>query len=473
MGKVHVGKSGPGFDVRAANDWVKGFENKRRPRRLLGEMVVEGEMTVLFGAQGTGKSLLAVQIAESVASGRDMPGFAAEARPAKVLFVDLELTNRQFAFRYIPDEDDPDGVYFQFHKNMLRVPVDVHSDVPEGHKSFNEYLLKGIESIVREQKIKVVIIDSIGHLKRSNDTARDILPMLQGLTRLRRSRDIAVVVVAPTRRKTNAKCAALEDLQSSNVIGNFADRVFAIGRGGSDGSVRYIKQLKSRSSEILYDTTHVPYYRIEKIGGCFLGFEPMGFASEAALTSDYRDSRDWALIDRMKKMHVEGKSIREIAAELGKPKTNVHRMLQIWVPPPPPVKEAAPTAKKPYVPEFPIESYEGEHTDRHLLSIGGRAVWKEKWEREQKEKRDAEWHKEYTKDDPTDEEAMAELLAQFTDVSDVDSSEPAAIATGFLDQVTTKVHESSLNEEITDASTGFSSDDPEFSILNSQFSILN
>ena len=53
--------------LRRANDAFAGGVTPPRP--LFGEFWREGELALLFGAAGTGKSLLAVQLAESLARG--------------------------------------------------------------------------------------------------------------------------------------------------------------------------------------------------------------------------------------------------------------------------------------------------------------------------------------------------------------------------------------------------------------------
>src|SRR5690349_19987226 len=57
-------------DIRSANDLVIEARRRPHPRPLLGELWQEGELAILFGAVGCGKSTLAIQLAESIARGR-------------------------------------------------------------------------------------------------------------------------------------------------------------------------------------------------------------------------------------------------------------------------------------------------------------------------------------------------------------------------------------------------------------------
>ena len=60
------------FEIKTANEWIRGAKSRPVPKRLFGEFWLESELAILFADTGVGKSLLAVQIAESIARGRPM-----------------------------------------------------------------------------------------------------------------------------------------------------------------------------------------------------------------------------------------------------------------------------------------------------------------------------------------------------------------------------------------------------------------
>src|SRR5687767_15058592 len=74
---------------------------------LFGAFWAEGEMAVLFGPPGAGKSVLAVQVAEALARGSGLDGFAMPERRQRVLLVDMKLSDDQFRRRYSIER--PDG----------------------------------------------------------------------------------------------------------------------------------------------------------------------------------------------------------------------------------------------------------------------------------------------------------------------------------------------------------------------------
>ena len=72
--------SAPATRPRKANECITDVKQFRPPEALFDEFWREGEIALLFGAAGVGKSVLAVQIAEAVARGSGIGKFAMTAR---------------------------------------------------------------------------------------------------------------------------------------------------------------------------------------------------------------------------------------------------------------------------------------------------------------------------------------------------------------------------------------------------------
>src|SRR5258708_2155231 len=54
------------FAVRPANEWVEQTASEPAKAQLFGDLWNEGELAIMFADTGTGKSILAIQIAESI-----------------------------------------------------------------------------------------------------------------------------------------------------------------------------------------------------------------------------------------------------------------------------------------------------------------------------------------------------------------------------------------------------------------------
>src|SRR5215213_8791540 len=88
------------LSVLKANECIAATKRARPAARLFDEFWREGELAMLFGASGAGKSILAVQIADALARGTAMWGFVMPKGRRKVLYVDLGLSDAQFQARY-------------------------------------------------------------------------------------------------------------------------------------------------------------------------------------------------------------------------------------------------------------------------------------------------------------------------------------------------------------------------------------
>ena len=76
------------LSVKPANDWIVDSLNSPDPKTFFHDLIVQYENTVIFAASNVGKSILAIQIAEHI------------ARTEKILYIDLELSSKQFQMRY-------------------------------------------------------------------------------------------------------------------------------------------------------------------------------------------------------------------------------------------------------------------------------------------------------------------------------------------------------------------------------------
>ena len=97
------------LSIKAANEWIQESLKTPDPKMYFNDLIVEYENTVIFAASNVGKSILAVQIAEDI------------ARAEKVLYVDLELSSKQFQMRY---SDARTGKMHTFPSNFSRAEID-------------------------------------------------------------------------------------------------------------------------------------------------------------------------------------------------------------------------------------------------------------------------------------------------------------------------------------------------------------
>jgi len=338
-------------EIRPMNDWMREAGGLPVPKQLFDDLWREGELAILFGDTGKGKSALAVQIGESIARGRPMQPFVLTANPRDVLLLDFEMTEKQIEMRYSADHDPAKGDIlkkkYSFSKRFHRVVVRPEILYRHDGEPLEAVLRDLLQPLITKTGASVLIIDNITHLKRTAESYRETVPIMKELQRLKRRFGLSILVIAHTRKRDGRRKLSLNDLQGAGSLAGGADNVFAIGQSRRRSGERYIKHLKPRNAEAMYDDAHLPVFDLKKIGGNFLGFEFNGFASEQKLLAEPKDGADWPMIERIKQMHDEKKSIRAIADELDISKTAVHRYLQMWHP----QAETEPALSHPPVPD--------------------------------------------------------------------------------------------------------------------------
>lgn len=296
------------FTVKSANQVIMDAKNRPPRRRLFGQLWYEGENDILYSDTNLGKTILAYQIANSISSGRSILGLAMDAPAQKVAYCDFELSEMQFLKRYSGD----DGSIYQFSPNLLRVEINPDAECPQGY-SFEDYLKMSLERVAVDHGVKIFVIDNITYLNSETEKASFALPMMKWLKEFRRKYDLSILILAHTPKRDSSKPITKNDLAGSRMTMNFCDASFAIGGSTKGSQIRYIKEIKQRNEPFRYDSDNVIVCAVEKLNN-FLQFRFVEYGSERDhLTENAKD----ALIQRAKELKAQGKTQREIAAQLG------------------------------------------------------------------------------------------------------------------------------------------------------------
>jgi RecA-family ATPase len=244
--------------VKTANQCIRDAQNKPIPRKLFLDLWHEGELAILFADTNVGKSILAVQIADQISQGKSDGIFIVDAEPQVVLYLDFELSDKQFENRYSDNYQN----HHVFHDNLLRVYMNPKSDNID---DFDKEIELAIEQLIIDTGAKVLIVDNISFLKtQSNDTAKEASPLMKRLIQLKNQYGIAILALAHTPKRDERNPIEINHLAGSKILSNFVDSIFAIGQSFKDPSLRYIKQLKARDTEKFYGTDYVIVCKVEK-----------------------------------------------------------------------------------------------------------------------------------------------------------------------------------------------------------------
>jgi len=299
------------FTIENGNRWLELARREPEAKQLLGELWHQGELCMLFADTNIGKSILAVQIGESIARGQSIAPFTCQAPPARVLYIDFELSKTQFGLCYSHGEED-----YQFSDNFFRAQYNFIPDPPPNVNE-NELLIAGIEYKVNQAKATVLIIDNITCLRGGTENSAVALALMKSLKALKTEHNLSILVLAHTPKRRNAtQPISADDLHGSKLLINFADSAFAIGKSTADTDLCYLKQIKQRNTRQRYGHDNVALCRIQK-PGTFLHFTFEGHSPERhhLLTRTAADRRQ--LAHEVAALSAAGHSQREISNQLG------------------------------------------------------------------------------------------------------------------------------------------------------------
>jgi archaellum biogenesis ATPase FlaH len=310
------------FKTMTTNDWIEFAKNNPIPRKLFGELWFEKELAILFSDTNLGKSIVAVQIANSLSKGIATANLVNECEAQKVLYLDFELTAKQFENRYSTDFKD----HYIFNENFLRSELDIEK-IRNDSTDFEEDLLQSLESEITFNNASIVIVDNITYLKNETEKAKDALRLMKILNSIKKKLDISILVLAHTPKRDASKSITKNDVSGSKNIMNFCDSSFAIGESFTTNGQRYIKQIKERNCPKIYHSENILVYEITKLNS-FLKFDFVEYGNEI---EHLVPKTKTDVVDRNNKileLHKTGTNNCEIARQLNVSEGTVRYILE-------------------------------------------------------------------------------------------------------------------------------------------------
>ncbi len=315
--------------IKTANEWLIEAKATPIPEMLFSEFWHENEICILFADSNLGKSILAVQIADSISKGKQIPGFKLEAQKQPVLYYDFELSPKQFESRCSVKSQSQKVFenHYSFDDNFKRIEINPDFELSKGI-DFENLLIQSIEQSIIETNAKVLIIDNITYLKTEMEQSKNALPLIQHLKSLKSKYGLSILALAHTPKRDLTRPISQNDLQGSKAIFNFIDSCFAIGQSTTNKDIRYIKQIKERETAKIYDSDNVIVCRLDKPHN-LIGFEFIGFGAEWEHLRQVTETDRGIMIEKVKDLSEKGDKQRAIAEELGIAVGTVNKYLKM------------------------------------------------------------------------------------------------------------------------------------------------
>ena len=270
------------FILRNAKERMDAAKDMEIPNMLMGELIYERTIIMLFSETGLGKSLLAYQFGDAVSRGKSILGLENNTKPQNVLLVDFENGEMVYKKRYneVTKQNGKESYFNEypfafnnFHMCDLEDPDKYQ--VPKTNTI--EWWFEYIKYKAEVSNSKIVIIDNLFALISQGgiESTKEVAPLIKELHKLKRSKGWTVILIHHTPKRGNDPLTR-NDLAGSSNLSNLVDGVIGIGKSVYDGDEhsRYIKQIKpTRFSASVYGETNVITCKTARIFPNFTGFE--------------------------------------------------------------------------------------------------------------------------------------------------------------------------------------------------------
>ena len=292
---------GGGFHVERMNQCIDDAHQLPPLVSLYPDIVLEGDLSIIFGQSGIGKTIFAMQIARYIAeSGR------------RLLYVDCEMTPRQLGNRYETAN---------FPATFLRAEMD------REHPA--EDVLMGIEEVAVANHVEVVFIDNITALGQSLDRSADAGALMASLNTLKKKYNWTLVVLNHVPKMFSGNVPlSLSAMQGSAKINQLIDDAIGIAQSSIDSNLVYVKQCKWRNGELTMGADHVAVYERCKDENGNLGFVSRGFGTEQEHLSIENSNEREEMKARVRELSNKGMTQTAIANQLSISQSKVSRLLK-------------------------------------------------------------------------------------------------------------------------------------------------
>lgn len=260
----------------------------------------KGLITIIGASGGSGKSILQ-QVLFQKRDGKLLP-----TKPGKAFFLTGADSSESEIRRRAKVLKENNGLKtVSLPEDMLCVAT-------------NEAFMNELTKKLIKHEADVVIFDTLADFHEGNLYEAELAnKTMKAFMQLARTANVAVILITHTRKGSKIKTEySIEDVSDSRVFGTKADFVFGIrSEYQKDGSnLLELQCLKSRSAQAMrplraeiYFNTINKELKINKVDKLFSG------EVESQAKQDARQNK----IDEVHRLKGEGKSVREIAEELG------------------------------------------------------------------------------------------------------------------------------------------------------------
>jgi len=262
------------LNYKTAPEWIEFAKTLPDPEMLFDTFWFEGELCFFFSDTGSGKTILAVQIAQSIATGKPIhEDVKMNTKQQKVFLCEFELSTKQFESRY---KNKITGDIYNLSENIIRAELELSEF--DFSNNLEESVINEIRAALIETKAKIVIIDNITYITDTNKFDQAI-KFMQKMNQIKRELGLSILVLGHTPKRNMTEPITQNSMTGSKKLMDLSDSSFTIGKSSKGENQRYLKQIKVRQDAFKYGAESVVGCEIEKING-FLSMQMVGYSPE-------------------------------------------------------------------------------------------------------------------------------------------------------------------------------------------------
>ncbi len=261
------------LNYKTAPEWIEYAKTLPDPEMLFDSFWYEGELCFFFSDTGSGKTILAVQIAQSIATGIPIQDIKMNTNMQKVFLCEFELSTKQFESRY---KNKITGDVYKLSSNIIRAELDLSKF--DFSNNLEESVIKEIKSALVKTGCKVVVIDNLTYITDTNKFDQAI-KFMQKMNQMKRELGLSILVLGHTPKRNMMDPITQNSMTGSKKLMDLSDSSFTIGKSSKGENQRYIKQIKVRQDAFKYTSDNVLGCEIEKNNG-FLSMQMVGHSPE-------------------------------------------------------------------------------------------------------------------------------------------------------------------------------------------------
>ncbi len=233
---------------------------------LFGEMIVEGETTFLYGSPNSAKSTLAVALCDVWSRGTSLMGKTNTGGPRKVVYVDFEMSLKQFEKR----AKDDLGSHL-FDPNFVRLTLNPDVDFRSaGFATMELFMEASLEQVIQTQAPKILVIDNLSYLVSGEAEKSSVAgALMKKMRALRDKYGLTLIIVThmpkPSSDKGLIRGLQLSQINGSSTFGNQIDAAIAMSKLDGADNIRYLKHVKVRNSEVVHGDENVLAFSLNKV----------------------------------------------------------------------------------------------------------------------------------------------------------------------------------------------------------------